>query len=135
MFGPKKWDFLDPKGGIVEAQSHLLMPPVSSSMHAHARSCAYVCTRACTFGAFTFGAKFVWSCCPVLVLGCSKHWISACVHISLFMYSQGGLSGGLRALNKTDPGPVGQRVPSKKVVLLCMCAPSFWIYCACHFVS
>ena len=42
------------------------------------------------------------------------------------MYSQGGIPGGLRALNKIDPGPVGQRVSSKTIVILCMCAHSFY---------
>ena len=86
----QKMGFFGPLGeGVVEVQSHLFMPPVSSSVHAHARSCAYVCTRACTSGVHTFGAKFAWSCCPVLVLGCSKPRISACVHRGLLCIPRG----------------------------------------------
>ena len=90
-----KMGFFGPQGGgIVEAQSHLIMPPVSSSMHAHARSCAYVCTRACTFGVHTFGAKFDQSCCLVLVLGYSSTGLVHVCTYYFYRYSQGRSTGG-----------------------------------------
>ena len=62
----QKMGFFGPLGeGVVEVQSHLFMPPVSSSVHAHARSCAYVCTRACTSGVHTLAPSL-----PGLVVLC-----------------------------------------------------------------
>ena len=83
FFGPKG-------GGVVEAQSHLTMPPVSSVMHAHARSCAYVCTCACTFGCTLWRQKSSQSSlsCVVAVVF-QPGGISACVHKNFIIGPRG----------------------------------------------
>ena len=48
---------------------------------------------------------------------------------------KGGQLVGRGPGDKTDPGSEGQRVPSKTVVFLCMCAHSFMVICACKFVN
>ena len=91
---PKKWDFLDPKGGgIVEAQSHLQClqsHPECMHMHARVHTCAHVHAR---FGVHTLApslASLVVLCwCWGIPAG-----ISACVHTVSYLYYQGRSTGG-----------------------------------------
>ena len=131
FFWPKKWDYLDPKGGIVEAQSHLqCLQSHLGCMHMHARvhTCAHMHAR--------FG---VHSLVPNLARLAVLCWgtpvgISACVHSNyriVLLYSKGRSTGGQGPWTRLILAQKAKECWTRKLVV-CACVHTVLVNLSVH---